>query len=61
MPDLLTCVTIAARIVILTWAIDGWLGVALTMRFKSRELAGIEALGASLGTPLFIGLMGWLG
>lgn len=60
MPDLLTCVTIAARILILLWAIDGWLGVALTMRFRGRELAGIEAFGATMGTTLFVGLMGWL-
>ena len=60
MPDWMVIVTLAARIVVLCWVIDGWLAVALTMRFRGRELAGIEAFGASLGTPLFVGLMGWL-
>lgn len=60
MPDLLTCVTIVAKILILGWSLSGWLAAMCTARLKDRELDAFEAWGVILGTPLFIGLMGWL-
>lgn len=60
MPDLLTCVTIAAKIVSLTLAVVGWIVVGLAMRFTGQPLKAGHTFLTATATALFIGLMGWL-
>lgn len=56
MPELLTC----AKVLALAWSISGWIGVACFIRWRDQDLGPFDGWGATLGTPLFIGLMGWL-
>ncbi len=60
MPDLLTCATIAAKILTLAWSLASWTCVGFSLRFREQPLRRVHGHGAALGPALFVGLMGWL-
>lgn len=60
MPDLLTYLTIAAKLMTLAWSLASWISIIFAIRFKEQPLDMRHAFGAPIATTLFIGLMGWL-
>lgn len=59
MPDLLTCVTIGARILTLTAAILASLKLLLN-GIRGHEIPRGECAACAVSSALFVGLMGWL-